>query len=105
VIDRVEGLPSHERVHLSGNAANDRFSIAGKSDRIGVVNALRLLRAGRPPANGRVNRWRRIAVEAAEQCGRTPPVVEPQRLIIICAAPASLSPYRMLSRNTDVSAH
>ena len=104
VIGRAEGLPEpRTRVHLyQAIAKNDRFEwLLEKVTEIGVARIVPLITARAvvrtAQGAGRVDRWRRIAVEAAEQCGRSavPVVEEPQHFDdAIRAAPGViLLPY------------
>jgi hypothetical protein len=97
VIDRVDGLPEPRTcLHLyQAIAKNDRFEwLLEKATEIGVARIVPLIAARSvvrtAEGAGRVDRWRRIVIEAAEQCGRSavPVVEEPQTFdIAIRAAP------------------
>jgi 16S rRNA (uracil1498-N3)-methyltransferase len=78
VLDRVGGPPEpRTRVHLYQSITKgERFEwLIEKATEIGVASITPLITARsvvRTPADGnRAERWRRIAVEAAEQCGRS----------------------------------
>ena len=78
VIDRRDGPPEpRTRVHLYQSITKgERFEwLIEKATEIGVTSITPLITARavvRTPAEGnRAERWRRIAIEAAEQCGRS----------------------------------
>lgn len=87
VLDRVEGPPEpHVRVHLyQAIAKGERFEwLLEKGTEIGVATFIPLVTARSVVKTGgggnRVERWRRIVTEAAEQSGRSavPEVREPE---------------------------
>ena len=77
VIERFEGAPEPSlRLHLYQSITKgERFEwLVEKGTEIGVARFVPLLAARAIVKTGegsRLERWRRIAVEAAEQCGRT----------------------------------
>lgn len=87
VVGRFEGIPEPRvRVHLYQSVTKgERFEwLLEKATEVGVAGFVPLTSARavvKTPAEGnRVERWRRIVVEAAEQCGRSaiPDVAAPQ---------------------------
>jgi len=87
ILDRRAGMPEpRTRVHLyQAISKGERFEwLVEKATEIGVARIVPLITARSVVRTrgdaGRIERWRRIAVEAAEQCGRTavPAVDVPQ---------------------------
>lgn len=99
VVGRCAGTPEPRlAVHLYQSIAKgERFEwLVEKATEIGVARIVPLIAARavvRTPGDAkRVERWRRIAVEAAEQCGRSrvPGVGKPQRFADVVREPPGL---------------
>ena len=104
VIERAPGVPEpRTSVHLYQSIAKgERFEwLLEKATELGVARFVPLITERsvvRTPGEGaRIDRWRRIVVEAAEQCGRAclPPVEAPQPFAKALAGAAGilLLPY------------
>ena len=119
VVERVAGPPEpHVKVHLYQSITKgERFAwLLEKGTEIGVARFVPLIAARavvRPGAEGqKAERWRRIVVEAAEQCGRSavPAVEAPQRFDeALASAPGVLVlPYESADegeRNMQAALH
>jgi 16S rRNA (uracil1498-N3)-methyltransferase len=115
VLQRLEPRPEPRlRVHLyAAIAKGDRFDwLVEKATEIGACRVVPLICARSVVKTGegpRLDRWRRIAVEAAEQCGRSfvPDVDAPQSFAraLVDAPGIKLLPYESADERTPNIQH